>query len=138
MNNKETYKELLTMAESARERSYCPYSGVSVGAALLTRSGKIYTGANIENAAYGPTVCAERVAIFTAVHDGERDFQAIAIAGGRRGEASTDEFVPCGVCRQVMAEFAGADLAIITGKDGTAQLKTLGEMLPFAFNKDKL
>ena len=78
------YKELLLAARKARENSYCPYSGFAVGAALLTEGGKIYTGANIENASYTPTVCAERVAIFTAVHNGDKKFKAIAISGGRR------------------------------------------------------
>ncbi len=138
MNRDETYLELLEVAERVRERSYSPYSGITVGAALLTSSGKIYTGANIENASYTPTVCAERVAIFRAVHEGERDFVAIAIAGGRCGEDGTDAFMPCGVCRQVMAEFADENLVIITkhGKDYDA--RTLGELLPYAFTKKKL
>lgn len=138
MNKKKIYGELLEVAERARAKSYSPYSGISVGAALLTESGTIYTGANIENAAYGPTVCAERVAIFSAVHAGERDFVAIAIAGGRSGEQSQDAFVPCGVCRQVMAEFAGADLVIITAKGNTYEARTLGELLPYAFSNGKL
>ena len=138
MNKNINYKELLLLAEDARSRSYCPYSGISVGAALLTKDGKIYTGANIENASYSPTVCAERVAIFTAIHAGEREFSAIAIAGGKSGEASRDAFVPCGVCRQVMAEFADTDLVIITSEGDSYREHTLGEMLPHSFTKEKL
>ena len=134
----ETYGELLEVAERAREDSYAPYSGISVGAALLTASGKVYTGANIENAAYTPTVCAERTAIFKAVLDGERNFVAIAVAGGRRGEQPRDGFYPCGVCRQVMAEFADADLAVITTLGESYECHTLGELLPATFTKDKL
>ena len=138
MNKNTDYKELLVLADSARAKSHCPYSGVSVGAALLTKGGKVYTGANIEKAAYGPTVCAERVAIFTAVHAGEREFAAIAIAGGRAGEAARDAFVPCGVCRQVMAEFASDDLVIVTGAGDSYEAHSLGEMLPYSFTKEKL
>ena len=136
--NNKTYSELLELAERARELSYSPYSGIAVGAALLTASGKIYTGANIENASYSPTVCAERTAIFKAVLDGEREFSAIAIAGGKRGERSRDGFYPCGVCRQVMAEFATPDFVIVTAKDGGIECHTLADALPLAFTKEKL
>ena len=131
-------KELIELALKARDNAYCPYSSIAVGAALLTDSGEVYLGANIENAAYGPTVCAERVAIFTAVHAGEREFAAIAIAGGRAGEAARDAFVPCGVCRQVMAEFASDDLVIVTGAGDSYEAHSLGEMLPYSFTKEKL
>ena len=134
----EAYGELLEVAEHARDSAYAPYSGVSVGAALLCASGKVYTGANIENASYTPTVCAERTAIFKAVLDGERSFTAIAVAGGRMGEASRDGFYPCGVCRQVMAEFADPDLAIITTLGDGYECHTLSELLPASFTKDKL
>ena len=93
-------RELLAMAYEARERSYAPYSHFRVGAALLTKSGKVYKGCNIENAAYTPTNCAERTAFFKAVSEGEREFTAIAIVGGKEGEAC-DFCAPCGVCRQV-------------------------------------
>lgn len=136
--NKEIVKRLLSAAEDARERAYCPYSNTSVGAALLTREGKIYTGANIENSAFGPTVCAERVALFTAYHNGERDFVAIAVSGGRCGESSTSDFVPCGVCRQVMAELTSPELTVITNVDGEPCQRTLRELLPSAFGKEKL
>ena len=135
---KAKYVELYRMAEAARERSYSPYSGISVGAALLTEDGEIYTGANIENAAFGPTVCAERVALFTAYHKGERHFRAIAIAGGKAGEASSLDFVPCGTCRQVMLELTSPELLVITGGEGDINLRTLGELLPTAFDKKKI
>jgi len=138
MNKNIDYKELLSLAEAAREKSYCPYSGVAVGAALLTKKGKIYTGANIENAAYGPTVCAERVAIFTAVHAGEREFCAIAVAGGRAGEVGLDMFAPCGVCRQVMAEFADEDFVVILSDGDSYRLLPFDEVLPHRFTKEKL
>lgn len=133
-----TYIELYEVAERARARAYAPYSGVSVGAALLTRGGEVYTGANIENAAYGPTICAERVAIHTAIHTGEREFVAIAIAGGRVGEEESYDFVPCGVCRQVMAEFCTPDLVIVTGDSDGVICRTLGDLLPHSFDKNKL
>ena len=134
-----TYEKLYEEAVAARERSYSPYSGITVGAALLTKDGGLYTGANIENASYTPTVCAERVAIFTAIHDGARDFDAIAIAGGKAGQLSDADFAPCGVCRQVMAEFTDSDFKIITGdKDGKIIVRTLSEMLPFGFDSSKL
>ena len=129
------HDELFKMAEEARAASYSPYSKISVGAALLARSGKIYVGANIENAAYSPSVCAERVAFFNAVNAGERDFVAIAVAGGCRGKGSKDSFPPCGVCRQVMAEFCNDDFKIIFGK---ATETTLAELLPYSFREDKL
>ena len=138
MNEKINHTELLRLAEEARRASYSPYSGISVGAALLTKSGKVYTGANIENASYSPTVCAERVAIFSAVHAGEREFSAIAIAGGRAGESGKDAFMPCGVCRQVISEFADKDFVIITALGDSYEAHTLSELLPHSFTKDKL
>ena len=137
MKRKE-YLELYRIAEMARERSYSPYSGVSVGAALITEDGEIYTGANIENAAFGPTVCAERVAVFTAHHRGERKFKAIAVAGGKHGEPSQPDFMPCGVCRQVLSELAGPSLVVVTGGESGIITHTLGDLLPSAFGKDKL
>lgn len=134
----EMMEKLLDAAEGARNKAYCPYSHISVGAALLTKDGRIYTGANIENSALGPTVCAERVALFSAYHMGERDFLAIAVMGGRMGEGSASDFVPCGVCRQVMAELSSPELLIITKVDGEPCARTLGELLPSAFGKEKL
>lgn len=123
--------ELYALAVAAREKAYAPYSDITVGAALLCASGKVYTGANIENAAYSPTVCAERVAIFGAVNAGEREFLAVAVSGGRRGEEPNEAFSPCGVCRQVMQEFCNKDFKIIFGRGRSA---TLGELLPHAFD----
>ena len=128
-------EELVALAKEARERAYVPYSGFSVGAALLCKDGKIYQGCNIENAAFGPTVCAERTAFFKAVYDGEREFEAIAVVGGRAGEEITGLFPPCGVCRQVMREFCGLDFRLYLGReDGRWEERTLGELLPMSFS----
>ncbi len=135
---KELYNELFKLANAARAASYCPYSGFSVGAALLTKSEKIYTGVNIENSSFTPTVCAERVAFFKAVSDGEREFAAIAIAGGKFGCDPNESTPPCGVCRQVMGEFADSDLKIILSGGDTPLVYTLGELLPMGFDKASL
>ncbi len=120
-------KDLIKKAIEASEKSYSPYSNYKVGAALLTKSGKIFSGANIENASYSPTVCAERVAIFKAVYDGERDFSAIAVYG-------KDLAYPCGVCRQVLSEFCKEDFKILIVKDEENYIEyTLGELLPKSF-----
>lgn len=129
---------LLAMAEEARLASYSPYSGITVGAALLTANGKVYRGANIENASYSPTICAERVAFFKAVSEGERDFVAIAIAGGEAGKPSKADFPPCGVCRQVMSEFCSAKFLVVWGNGEKITEKTLGEILPCGFDKNNL
>ncbi|MBQ2203370.1 MAG: cytidine deaminase [Oscillospiraceae bacterium] len=127
--------ELVNLAKEARSHAYVPYSGFSVGAALLCKDGKIYQGCNIENAAFGPTVCAERTAFFKAVYDGERDFEAIAVVGGRAGEEITGLFPPCGVCRQVMREFCDLDFKLYLGREnGAFETMTLGEMLPMSFS----
>jgi cytidine deaminase len=140
MNNKLISPDaLLELAVDARKRSYSPYSGFKVGAALLTRSGKVYTGCNIENAAFSPTVCAERVAIFKAISEGESDFVAIAIAGGA-GEDPDPEVAPCGVCRQVMAEFCNADsfkIYLVKSQDEYLEL-TLREILPYGLGRENL
>ena len=134
-----TDKELLNLAKGARDNSYCPYSSVAVGAALVTESGKIYLGTNIENASYSPTVCAERVAFFKAISEGERSFKAIAVVGGRKKGDTAPLFSPCGVCRQVMAEFCDSDFQIIL-EDEHAQAKkyTLASLLPLGFDGSKL
>lgn len=131
-----TKEELCAAAIAAMQNAYVPYSGYHVGSALLTKSGKLYTGCNIENASYSPTVCAERTAIFKAVSEGERDFAMIAVAGGKDAKL-TGAFPPCGVCRQVMAEFCSADFTVllVTG-EGTFTETTLGELLPLSFSKD--
>ena len=108
---------LITMAEEARGLAYCPYSGMAVGAALLTKSGKVYLGANIENASFTPTVCAERTAVFRALLDGEREFVKIAVSGGKAGAHVHASFPPCGVCRQVLAEFCSPELDILLAGD---------------------
>ena len=133
-----TPEELVRLAKEARQRAYVPYSGFAVGAALLCRDGKVYQGCNIENAAFGPTVCAERTAFFKAVYDGQREFAAIAVAGGRAGEEITGLFPPCGVCRQVMREFCDLDFKLYMAKEnGAFETRTLGEMLPMSFsNRD--
>ena len=126
------YKLLMHMAQEARNNSYSPYSHFRVGAALLTKGGKIYTGCNIENAAYSVANCAERTAIFKAVSEGERDFAAIAIVGGKEGETS-DFCAPCGVCRQVIAEFCQKEFKIILGNEEKFEVYTLDELLPYSF-----
>ena len=132
-----TERELLEYALDAARRAYAPYSHFHVGAALLTADGKVYTGCNIENASYPATVCAERVAIFDAVREGERSFSAIAIVGGRADEVAKSELhgecPPCGVCRQVMAEFCRPDFKIILGTPDAYSVYTLGELLPQGF-----
>ena len=132
-------KQLLDEAKAARESAYAPYSQCRVGAALLTAEGKIYRGCNIENAAFGPTVCAERVAIFKAVSEGIRDFTAIAVVGGK--STQTDGlFPPCGVCRQVLREFCIPEKMsiILEQKDGSPIQLTLGDLLPHSFGPDFL
>ncbi|MBQ8504143.1 MAG: cytidine deaminase [Clostridia bacterium] len=128
-----TDRELIDLAKNAAEKAYAPYSGYTVGAALLTKNGKVYLGCNIENASYTPTNCAERTAFFKAVSEGEKDFEAIAVVGGKSLDFK-DYFTPCGVCRQVMKEFCDEDFKILAGKNGEEYLKvSLGELLPFGF-----
>ena len=131
-------KDLCALALKARDSAYSPYSGVRVGAALLTRSGKIYTGCNIENAAFSPTVCAERVALFKAISEGEKEFSAIAVAGGKNDDPD-GVFPPCGVCRQVMSEFCDKDFKILLVKNRNEYIPTtLGELLPYGFGKENI
>ncbi len=127
------YTQLISAAVKASENSYSPYSGFKVGAALLTQGGKIYCGCNVENSSFSATNCAERTAFFTAVANRERSFEAIAIT------CSADSYpFPCGVCRQVMAEFCDSDFKIIVAKstEDYAQF-TLGEILPHSFELEK-
>ena len=133
-----TDKELIALADEARAKSYCPYSGYSVGAALLTKDGKVYTGANIENASFTPTVCAERVALFTALHAGEREFAAIAVVGGPAGKPAEKLFTPCGVCRQVLSEFCKPNMRVLIGAENETLTTTLGELMPFGFGKESM
>lgn len=128
-------KELITAAIEARRKSYSPYSHYQVGAALLTADGQIVTGCNIENAAYGPSNCAERTAFFKAVSEGIRDFAAIAIVGSPEGESLSQFAYPCGVCRQVMMEFCEPSRfqVIVAKSEEDFRVMTLAELLPEAF-----
>ena len=133
------YDELVQKAIEMTKMSYVPYSHFHVGAALLDKNGKIWTGCNIENATYGATNCAERTAIFKAVSEGGRDFEAIAIVGGPEdadGSPVLEEFCPpCGICRQVLSEFCSKDFKIIlANKKGEQKLFTLAELLPESFS----
>lgn len=131
-------EELIRMAMQAREKAYAPYSGFLVGAALLCEDGSIYTGCNIENAAYTPTNCAERTAFFKAVSDGRRRFVAIAVVGGP-ARAAVDYTTPCGVCRQVMMEFCGRKFKILCARsEKDYRSYTLEELLPEGFGPDNL
>jgi len=134
-----THEELLKIAIEARENAYVPYSRFAVGAALLAKSGKVYRGCNVENAAYGPTNCAERTAFFTAVCAGEREFEALAICGGPAGKPVSELCAPCGVCRQVIREFCPDDFPIVLTTDGTKLYETtLAELLPLSFSANDL
>ena len=131
--------KMIELAMKQLQFSYTPYSGFKVGAALLTKSGKIYTGCNIENAAYTPTNCAERTAFFKAVSEGEREFQAICVVGGKVG-VLTDYAAPCGVCRQVMMEFCDPQqfqIILATAADHY-DVFTLQELLPQGFGPANL
>lgn len=120
-------------AIEAMQKAYSPYSNFKVGAALLTADGEIYTGCNIENASFSPTICAERAAISKAVSEGKRGFSAIAICGGKSGVLTSEECFPCGVCRQVLAEFCGKDFSVfIVTKNDIKEYK-LCELLPYSF-----
>ena len=130
----EKKQELCSIALKMRKRAYVPYSGHSVGAALLAEDGRIFTGCNVENAAYGPTICAERTAFVKAVSEGCRSFVAIAVAGGM--EETPEKYCPpCGTCRQVMAEFCGEDFIIMLARTAEDHRDhTLGELLPLGFH----
>jgi cytidine deaminase len=134
------YGKLMEIAVEARKNAYTPYSGFAVGAALLCRDGSIFTGCNIENAAFSPTVCAERVALFTAVSSGQREFSAIAVAGAPKEKTPDEACAPCGVCRQVLSEFCGDDgFAVILGHSPESfRAYSLDELLPLAFSKKSL
>ena len=125
-----TDQELVERAFTMLERSYVPYSHFPVGAALLCKDGTVFTGCNIENAAYGLTICAERTAIFKAISEGHRDFKRIVIAG-----KSEDYCVPCGSCRQVMQEFAPQMEVICLNGKGEAKHFALKELLPYGFDE---
>lgn len=127
-------EELVRLANEIKKNSYSPYSHFRVGAALIAGSGKVYTGVNVENASFGATCCAERTAVFKAVSEGENEIKIVAIA------SDSDKIVfPCGICRQVMAEFAGNNLRLLCGRnDGTYEVYSLEDLLPHAFSKSWL
>ncbi len=131
----EQKRNLIRAALAARSRSYCPYSGYRVGAALLAADGSVYCGCNIENAAYTPTNCAERTAVFKAVSEGCRTFAAIAVAGGKGDIPDGDYAYPCGVCRQVLREFADpyTFLVLCARSENDYIQRTLAELLPESF-----
>ena len=131
--DKKTIEKLIDTALAQLDFSYAPYSGFNVGAALLAKNQAVYTGCNIENAAYTPTNCAERTAFFKAVSEGVRDFEAICIVGGKN-QKPTGYTAPCGVCRQVMMEFAPEMEVICLNGKGEAKELTLRELLPYGFD----
>lgn len=132
-------QKLILQALGARTKAYCPYSGFAVGAALLSKQGRVYPGCNVENSSYGGTVCAERIAFFRAVQEGERDFKAIAIVGGLKEKKIEDYAFPCGICRQVMSEFCEKDFLIIVAKSlEDYKTYTLGELLPHGFGAENI
>lgn len=131
-------KDLFNKAKESMTNSYSPYSNYNVGAALLCKNGNIYKGCNVENASYSATNCAERTALFSAVANGEKDFEAICIVGGKNGEIN-DYAMPCGVCRQVLSEFCNAELKIYVGiNENDIKEFTLGELLPYSFDNSKI
>ena len=131
-------KELAQAAINAKAMSYSPYSRFRVGAALLGKSGKVYTGCNIESAAYSPTNCAERTALFKAVSEGEREFLSIAVAGSPEG-AEPDYCYPCGVCRQMLKEFVRDDFVVVIAKTPEDyRVHSFGEILPYSFGAEDL
>lgn len=123
---------LIAYAIDAMGRAYAPYSGYQVGAALLCADGAVYQGCNIENASFSPTICAERTAFAKAVSEGQREFVAIAVCGGKGGKIA-GLFPPCGVCRQVMAEFCGPDFKVYMVKPDGFEERTLMQLLPDSF-----
>ncbi len=130
---KTAQKKLIEQAEAAREKAVAPFSNFKVGAALETKDGAVYTGCNIENASYGLTMCAERVAIFKAISEGEREFKTIAVV------ADTDELTPpCGPCRQIIHEFCGDIPVILANLKGEAETVQMNELLPRAFDVKSL
>ena len=133
MNN----AELIKLALEAREKAYSPYSCFAVGAALLCKNGKVFTGCNIENSGYSATNCAERTAFFKAVSEGETEFDKIAVVGGNaKDKAPADYCPPCGICRQVMREFCDAEFEILIAKSETDyKTATLADLLPMSFDK---
>lgn len=126
-------RELINEALEARKCSHSPYSQFAVGAALLCSDGQIVRGANVENASFGGTICAERSAFLSAISMGKRDFEAVAIVGAPHGDKIDKVCAPCGICRQFMSEFCGADFKIVLFDGEKPVLRTLGELLPDTF-----
>ncbi len=123
---------LLELAKEAMVRAYAPYSNCMVGAAILTKEDKVFLGCNVENAAYGSSMCAERVAIYKAVSEGYKDFKAIAVVGVKNGDVG-EPFYPCGACRQVMSEFCDGDFKIVVEEGFDVKSYTLDELMPYTF-----
>lgn len=139
MISEEMKKALVEKAFEIRKRAYTPYSHHKVGAALLGKNGQIYLGCNIENAAFTPSNCAERTAVFKAVSEGQLEFDAIAVVGGMEDAEELDYCAPCGVCRQVLREFCDNDFEIILAKDVEhRKTLTLKEILPLGFGPENL
>ncbi len=133
------WDELILAALRARENAYAPYSNYLVGAALLAEDGEIVTGCNVENASYGAACCAERTAVFKAVSEGKRSFRAIAVAGGPDGREPTGYAFPCGICRQVLNEFAGPEFTVIVAKSVSDYREySLEELLPNSFGGEAI
>ena len=132
-----TKEQLAVMAKEAMKHAHSPYSGYKVGAALLSKDGSVYTGCNVENASFSATNCAERTAFFKAISEGQREFAAIAICGGKDGLIE-GVFPPCGVCRQVMREFCGDEFEIHLVTAEGIETYTLGELLPVSFRPETI
>jgi cytidine deaminase len=131
MNSQDPLEDLVSLSKEARRRAYAPYSRFAVGAALRTASGREYTGCNVENASYGLSMCAERVAVFKAVSEGEFDFQALAVVSETMAS-------PCGACRQVLAEFGLDTRVVIADMENGRKVLTVGDLLPAAFTPSSL
>lgn len=129
------YSKLMQIACKAREFAYAPYSDFKVGCAVITSTGKVYTGANIENISFGASICAERVALNKAISEGEKDFIALAVCGGK-GEELAPVCSPCGICRQVIAEFCKPNFIILLGTPQNFRSYTLSDLLPLNFTAD--
>ena len=131
-------ERLILEAKKASKNAYIPYSNFPVGASIKTKDGKYYFGCNIENASYGLTNCAERTALFSAIANGEKEFESLCVVGGKKGEI-TDYAMPCGACRQVLAEFCDADFKVFVGiNENDIKEYKLSDLLPYSFDKSKL
>ena len=132
-----TDRELIDIALCAMKNAYAPYSKCLVGAAILCDDGSVYSGCNVENASFGATNCAERTAVFKAVSDGKKKFTAVAVVGGRGGKVS-EAFPPCGICRQVLSEFASEDMRVILFDGENIITHKFDDVLPFSFTIENL